>query len=95
LDLRPGRLLVVDWVPEQPDGRPALANYLFDGGFLDPSEAHQRIRLQTDEVLEWRFAGPQDWDRLLIDTLHRRVHACVEALATGATAYLHHGRPPQ
>jgi len=31
LDLKPGPLLVVDWVPPQPDGRPALANYLFDG----------------------------------------------------------------
>ena len=28
LELRPGRLLAVDWVPPQDDGRPALANFL-------------------------------------------------------------------
>ncbi|WP_410657392.1 NUDIX domain-containing protein [Amycolatopsis sp. lyj-112] len=34
-DVLPGRLLVVDWVSPQPDGRPALTNNLYDGGVLD------------------------------------------------------------
>ncbi|MFJ7258437.1 NUDIX domain-containing protein [Streptomyces sp. NPDC098085] len=45
-DLTPGRLLVVDWVPEQPDGRPPLVNFLFDGGLITKNEAQTRSRSQ-------------------------------------------------
>ncbi|MCA2216698.1 NUDIX domain-containing protein [Jidongwangia harbinensis] len=94
LDVRPGRLLVVDWVPPQADGRPALANYLFDGGRITAGHAERHVRLQTGELREWRLAGPGEWDRLLIARLVRRLHAAGAALRTGATAYLHDGRDP-
>ena len=90
LELRPGRLLAVDWVPPQDDGRPALANLLFDGGRLD-SGPDREIRLQDDELTGWTLAAPPEWDSLLAPHMARRVRACARALAAGTTAYLQHG----
>jgi 8-oxo-dGTP pyrophosphatase MutT (NUDIX family) len=91
LDLSPGRLLAVDWVPPQDDGRPALANFVFDGGELTPAQARQRVRLESGEITGWRMAAPSEWDTLLAPHMARRVRACAEALASGGTAYLQHG----
>jgi hypothetical protein len=38
LESKVGRLLVVDWVPPEPDGRPALEDHVFDGGVLDNAQ---------------------------------------------------------
>jgi hypothetical protein len=81
-----GRLLAVDWVPPKPDGRPALVNFVFDGGPLTSSEAHQRISLQPSEMTAWRMAAPQEWDTLLAPHMTRRIGACAAALASGDTA---------
>ncbi|NMO50696.1 NUDIX hydrolase [Actinoplanes sp. TBRC 11911] len=94
IDINPGRLLVVDWVPPQPDGRPALANFLFDGGSINQHTAEQHVRLQSDELNAWRLAGPDEWDHLFAEHMIRRLHACTEALTSGTTAYLHHGWHP-
>ncbi|MBO2464945.1 AAA family ATPase [Actinomadura violacea] len=91
LDLPPGRLLVVDWVPPQPDGRPALANFVFDGGQITQAEA-EKLHLQADELADWRLTGPTEWERLLALHMARRIAACAEALSTGTTLYLQHGR---
>ena len=93
LELMPGRLLAVDWVLAQDDGRPALASYVFDGGHLDGREARRRVRLQPGELTGWTMAAPDEWDTLLAPHTARRVRACAEALASGDTAYLHHGWP--
>jgi 8-oxo-dGTP pyrophosphatase MutT (NUDIX family) len=92
LELRPGRLLAVDWVPPQDDGRPALANFLFDGGQLSSAQEGQ-VCLQDGELTAWTLAAPQDWDGLLAPHMARRVRACATALATGSTAYLQYGWP--
>lgn len=96
LDRQLGRLLVVDSVPEQPSGQPALLNFLYDGGTLTP-ELVQQIRLQETELAEWRLTGPAEWDELLAAHLARRIRACAQALDTGTTFDLHHGwhRPGQ
>lgn len=94
VDLTPGRLLAVDWVPPQSDGRPALANFLFDGGRITQAHAEQRLRLQAGELSEWRLAGPEQWDELMAPHMARRLRACADALRTGSTAYLHHGWDP-
>jgi 8-oxo-dGTP pyrophosphatase MutT (NUDIX family) len=94
IDLTPGRLLAVDWVPEQPDGRPALANYLFDGGILTHDDAARRLHLDGDEHAEWAFAGARQWEDLLAPHMVRRLHACSRALEAGTTAYLQHGWEP-
>jgi 8-oxo-dGTP pyrophosphatase MutT (NUDIX family) len=94
VDLRPQRLLVVDWVPAQPDGRPPLVNFLFDGGQYPASHLHDVVRLGTDELAEWRLADPEEQSRLLIPLLARRLRACAKALADGTTQYLYDGHPP-
>ncbi|WP_433788698.1 NUDIX domain-containing protein [Actinoplanes sp. CA-252034] len=94
LRLTHGRLLAVDWVPAQPDGRPALANFLFDGGRITQEHAEQHLILQADELTEWRLAAPHQWDELMSPHMARRLHACADALRTGTTAYLHHGWNP-
>ncbi|MCX4530239.1 NUDIX hydrolase [Streptomyces sp. NBC_00841] len=92
IDLAPGRLLVVVWVPEQADGRPPLVNQLFDGGLMSQDEAENRLHL--DELAEWRPATPAEWDTLLAPHLARRLRACSRALAEGGTVYLKHGCDP-
>ena len=89
----PGALLAVDWVPAL-DGRPSLVNFLFDGGHLDQADAEQRIVLQAEELLAWRLTDRHELDNLLMPRLARRITAALDALATGTTAYLHHGRHP-
>jgi 8-oxo-dGTP pyrophosphatase MutT (NUDIX family) len=89
LDLKPGRLLAVDWVPAQPDGRPPLCNFLFDGGTL----GQQEIRLQDGELTGWKLAAPREWEQLLAPHMARRVAACADALEAGTTAYLQYGWP--
>ncbi|MEV7239042.1 NUDIX hydrolase [Streptomyces sp. NPDC051020] len=94
IDLAPGRLLAVDWVPEQADGRPPLANFLFDGGVLSQAEAARRIHLDPDELTAWKLADPDQWEALLDPHMARRLHACSRALANGTTVYLQYGFHP-
>lgn len=94
IDLVPGRLLAVDWVPAQPDGRPPLANYLFDGGTVTEGRLTETVRLAAGELSHWRLADFADLDELLIPLLASRVHYALRALAAGTAVYLHGGRPP-
>src|SRR5262249_22208271 len=95
IDLPQGQLLVVDWVPPQPDGRPALMNFLFDGGRITQQWA-QHLRLNSGEVSTWRLTTSAERAKLLEPHMARRLDACAHLLATGsgATAYLHHGWNP-
>jgi ADP-ribose pyrophosphatase YjhB (NUDIX family) len=93
LELRPGRLLAVDWVPPQDDGRPALVNFLFDGGLLGTGPDCQDIQLQDDELASWTIAAPDQWEDLLAPHMARRIRACATALDDGTTAYLQYGWP--
>ncbi|WP_406424582.1 NUDIX hydrolase [Streptomyces sp. NBC_00873] len=94
IDHAPGRLLVVDWIPEQVDGRPPLVNYLFDGGLMSQDEAENRLHLDRDELAEWRLATPAEWDTLLAPHMARRLRASSRAPAEGSTVYLQHGFDP-
>ncbi|WP_331750002.1 NUDIX hydrolase (plasmid) [Streptomyces sp. NBC_01707] len=96
LDLVPGRLLVVDWMPERPGSRPRppLCNFLFDGGTLTEEEARLQVRLAAGELTDWKLAALGEWDTLLPPHMVRRLHACSRALTQGTTAYLHHGFDP-
>jgi hypothetical protein len=86
------RILHVDWVPAQPDGRPPLANYLFDGGEISEAWARECVRLDADELTEWRLADAGERDGLLIPLLARRLNACLRVLKEGGPGYLHDGR---
>ncbi|KUL23807.1 NUDIX hydrolase [Actinoplanes awajinensis subsp. mycoplanecinus] len=89
LAIRPGRLLVTDWVPPVP-GRTEGLMLLFDGGVL-PDEQAGRIRLPADELRSWAWCtGPEAATRLS-GLLARRLTAAIEARAAGTVAYLEDG----
>ncbi|MFD8570812.1 NUDIX domain-containing protein [Streptomyces sp. NPDC059639] len=91
LDVPPGRLLVVDWVPGT--GRPPLVAYLYDGGVLGAAQI-EAIRLQEEELLSWRFVAREELDVYLLGSLGRRVRSALAVLDRDAgTAELECGEP--
>ncbi|WP_308406460.1 NUDIX hydrolase [Streptomyces sp. AC602_WCS936] len=90
LDVRLGRLLVVDW-SHGPD-RPPIVAYLYDGGVLTEDDL-KAIRLQEEELLSWRLVPREELGDHLLGSLHGRVLAALDVLAEGAgTAELENGR---
>jgi 8-oxo-dGTP diphosphatase len=80
-----GRLLVAGWTaPEGPRPRP-IVSYIFDGGVLaDPGT----IRLQKEELDEWRFVAPAEFGAYLPSFMADRVLAAATAWSTGTAVYL-------
>ena len=89
LDVTPGQLLVVDWVPAR-DGRTEGLMLLFDGGNLSPEQT-SAIRLPSDELHSWAWSGPTQAEERLSGLLARRVAAALTARTTSMTAYLENG----
>jgi 8-oxo-dGTP pyrophosphatase MutT (NUDIX family) len=89
LTVRPGRLLLVDWVPPQPNRTEGLM-MLFDGGILTPSQTAQ-IRLPPDELRSWAWCSEQEAGERLSELLARRVAAAVQARAEDGVVYLENG----
>ncbi|MFG2875043.1 NUDIX domain-containing protein [Streptomyces sp. NPDC048337] len=87
-----GRLLVVDWAPNQGEGDKVL--YLFDGGRLSV-EHREQIALQADELHGYDFHNPDQVPGLTIPRLARRIAAAIQARTNGLTAYLEHGQSPE
>ncbi len=80
LDLPPGALLAVDWVPGA--DRPPLSVYLYDGGVLtEPQLA--AIRIQEEELDSWKLVPVGELDAYLPANAARRVRAALAALAAG------------
>ena len=90
LQITPGPLLVIDWVP--PDGiRPRpLVHFIFDGGELD---AGAPIRLQESELDDYRFVEPGQVDEYLPPFLAARVAAALRSRVTGGAVYLPQAEP--
>jgi 8-oxo-dGTP diphosphatase len=85
-ELRIGELLSVDWQPALhfygPAARPAIY-FIFDGGLLaGPSE----VRLQQDELDDWRFATAGELPALLASQALPRVRAAIAAQRCGGGA---------
>jgi 8-oxo-dGTP diphosphatase len=91
LSVRPGRLLVVDWVPPRPD-RTEGVMMVFDGGILTPAQT-DRIRLPADELRSWAWCTAQQAAERLPGLLDRRIIAAVSAREQGTMAYLENGYP--
>jgi ADP-ribose pyrophosphatase YjhB (NUDIX family) len=89
LDIRVGRLLVVDWAPH-PNGEKVL--FVFDGGLLDPGTL-ARIRLQAEELASYMFVEAGDVGDWLPPRLLRRITAAIAARADGTIHYLEHDVP--
>lgn len=84
-----GRLLVVDWAPNEREGDKIL--WIFDGGELTDAQ-HAAIRVDGVEIDKYACHDRSELDTLLIPRLARRVHAAIDARAKGETYYLEHGR---
>ena len=83
-----GKLLVVDWAPNDREGDKIL--FVFDGGEL---AAEQLAAIRVDGIEIDRFAYHQRTaiGSLLIPRLVRRVDAAINARSKGETVYLEHG----
>jgi ADP-ribose pyrophosphatase YjhB (NUDIX family) len=90
LQLRPGRLLVVDWSSDA-DGRDRV-RFVFDGGVLS-DVVLDSIVLPPDELGAWACIPEQELGAVLAPDLTRRVTAALGAQAAGETWYLEDGLP--
>jgi 8-oxo-dGTP diphosphatase len=88
LDLPVGRLLSVDWQPALPKygvaARPAV-HFIFDCGTLRTLSG---IRLQADELDDYRFAAEAALGDLLAPLALPRVRAAIAARASGCVRYV-------
>ena len=94
LDLRPGRLLCVDWVSPHGPWDDLIA-FIFDGGQLG-TDAISSLHLPGDELGAYELCDHSQAEQRLRPYVWRRVAAALEALPTGQAAYLHDGHawPP-
>jgi 8-oxo-dGTP pyrophosphatase MutT (NUDIX family) len=90
LTVRPGRLLLVDWFPPQPD-RTEGVGFVYDGGVLDPSQT-ARIEVPPDELRGWAWCTAEDAARRGSSLLVRELTAARGAAADNTTYYLEFGR---
>ena len=83
-----GELVAVTWAGPEGDQPKPSVSWVFDGGVLaDPD----RIRLQKEELDDWRFVPPADFDEYLPPFLARRARGAVTGRATGRTVYVADG----
>ncbi|MFH8495339.1 NUDIX domain-containing protein [Streptomyces coeruleorubidus] len=87
-----GRLLAVDWAPNEAEGDKVL--YLFDGGQLGQDDL-ARISLQAEELKSFAFFTPEQISEHTIPRLARRIIAAAEAKTGSAPVYLEHGQTPE
>jgi 8-oxo-dGTP diphosphatase len=86
LELKPGRLLCVDYVFESVEV-PERLLFVFDGGVLTDTET-AAIRLPADELSAFQFISLTVSQTYLPERLHRRVAQAVHALEHHVTLYL-------
>jgi 8-oxo-dGTP diphosphatase len=88
LEVSRGRLVCVDYLRPKPS-RPGGARFLFDCGILTNLEL-SAIRLQAEEIVDYRLATLAQALTLLSGPLRRRVSA---SAGTKRCVYLENGRP--
>jgi ADP-ribose pyrophosphatase YjhB (NUDIX family) len=83
-----GRLVCVDFLRPR-EGDPGGVRFLFDCGALDDAQL-RRVKIQPEEIAEYRFVPVPEALELLSGPLRRRVRAGVGARKC---RYLEDGRP--
>jgi len=91
LDIEPGRLLVVDWIPRHGVWRDGLM-FIYDGGSLTTDQLNA-VSLQAEELSSYKFVTLEEAAGHVRPSLSRRLGAAVAALKSGMPAYLEFGRP--
>lgn len=85
LVLPPGPMLTVAWTAPDSERPKPIVSFLFDGGVLADTSG---IRLQEEELDDWRFVAPDELGDYLPPFLLHRVTAALTARATGTAAYV-------
>jgi 8-oxo-dGTP pyrophosphatase MutT (NUDIX family) len=81
----PGPLLVIQWAPPEGDRPKPIVHFVFDGGVLEDDVP---IRLQPEELDDYRFVDPGDLDGYLPPFMTARVSAGLRGRTAGAAVYL-------
>jgi 8-oxo-dGTP diphosphatase len=89
LSVRPGRLLVVDWVSPHGPWDDLLA-FIFDGGQINDDEI-SALRPVDEELASLDFVTPDEAAQRLRPYVWRRASAALAALAAGNAVYLRDG----
>ena len=93
IEITPGPLAVVDWIPAPSQGFAELI-FAFDGGRLTERQI-EAIRLPEGELTEYQFLAMPDAVARLTPADGRRLLAAREAVrAERGPVYLEHGNPP-
>jgi 8-oxo-dGTP diphosphatase len=93
IEITPGPLLAVDWIPAPSQGFAELI-YVFDGGRLTQQQI-EAIRLPEGELTEYQFLTMSDAVTRLTPADGRRLMAAREAArAERGPVDLEHGNPP-
>lgn len=92
IDVEIGRLLVVDWVPQNGVWRDSQ-QFIFDGGILADSDV-RRVSTRDGELAGVRFLSLALAARDVHPSLLRRLTLAVAAVNNGQTLYLEFGREP-
>lgn len=87
----PGRILAVDWTPQDPNW-PEGVFFVYDGGTLSEADI-AGITVQDSELHGFRFAARDELASLLNPPLARRIESAFVALWTGSVLSLEDGKP--
>jgi ADP-ribose pyrophosphatase YjhB (NUDIX family) len=85
LKITVGPLLVVDWAPPNHERPRPVMFFVFDGGETSPDVD---IRLQEEDLEDYRFTDPGEFGVYLPPVLEARYTAAEGARAAGGTVYL-------
>ena len=86
LDLRVGRLLVVDY-SERVGDKPESLMFIFDGGILDADKINA-IKLQSEELVKFEFFPHDELPESMFPTLSKRVQAAWQQITHPGNSYL-------
>jgi ADP-ribose pyrophosphatase YjhB (NUDIX family) len=85
LSITAGPLLVVDWLPPDRERPRPFVHFIFDGGEIEPDA---RIRLQAEELDDYRFVAPGELSAYVPSFLENRYSAAMRARGAGGAVYL-------
>jgi len=89
LDLKDVQFICVDYKKTK-DVQPENMQFIFYGGIITEKEI-KKIKLEKDELGEFRFISVEKNLDLLRPNFKKRLPHCLEAIKTGKTIYLEEG----
>jgi 8-oxo-dGTP diphosphatase len=85
LDITPGPLLVVHWIPPDHERPRPFIFFVFDGGTISPDTP---IKLQAEELDDYHFVPAEQLSSYLPPPVEARVSAALRAHESGVPVYL-------